>query len=136
MPTTSNPYPANAVAVTISMYESFRELPGGRCEGYGPFEGLGDNNIAYLTGATNRTGPLTGTFATGFTESATQRSPFYTCDITVTFSTDYPDSGGYYIQVGNPSQFKFGPYKAETGPTGSTGPYGAIRVRACPAASC
>ena len=116
------------IAVTISMYRFFRELPGGGCEGYGRFEGLNANNIAYLTGATDPWG-VEGTFATGFTRSETQTSPFYGCDITVTFSTDYPDPRGYYVKVG--TQFEAGPFTPTPGPF--TEPFGSQHAMARPA---
>lgn len=112
------------------MYRFFRELPGGDCEGYGQFEGLHGGNIAYLTGARDPTG-ATGTFATGFTNSEIQRSPFYGCDITVNFSTDYPDPAGYHVEVGNPSQFEAGPFTPKPGPL-----YGNLRITACDGRTC
>lgn len=113
------------------MYRSFRELAaGGGCEGSGQFAGLRTNNIAHLTGATDPTG-FEGTFATGFTRSETQRSPFYGCDITVTFTTGFPDTRGYIVAVGNPNIFKAGPFTPEPGPL-----YGAIRITACDGTTC
>ena len=85
---------------------------------------LDDNNIAYLTGATIES------FATGSTKSSTFPNPFSkgtnACDITVTFTPRPPDPGGYHLQVGNPGQWKAGPYTADPGPLGM------IRLAACP----
>ena len=126
VPTLPTAPPANpaTVTVTVAMFEQFTELSGGRCAGYGTFTGLDDNNIAYLTGATIES------FATGFTKSATFPNPFSkgtnACDITVTFTPRPPDPGGYHLQVGNPGQWKAGPYTADPGPLGM------IRLGACP----
>ena len=96
------------------MFEQFTELSGGRCAGYGTFTGLDDNNIAYLTGATIES------FANPL------RKGTNACDITVTFTPRPPDPGGYHLQVGNPGQWKAGPYTADPGPLGM------IRLAACP----
>ena len=126
VPTLPAAPPANpaTVTVTVAMFEQFTELPGGRCAGYGTFTGLDDNNIAYLTGATIES------FATGSTKSSTFPNPFSkgtnACDITVTFTPRPPDPGGYHLQVGNPGQWKAGPYTADPGPLGM------IRLAACP----
>ena len=110
--------------MSVSLFDQFTELPGGRCAGYGTFTGLDDDNVAYLTGATIES------FATGFTKSSTFPNPFSqgttACDITVTFTPTPPDPGGYRLQVGNPSQWNAGPYKADPGPLGM------IRLAACP----
>ena len=69
-------------------------------------------------------------FATGFAKSSTFPNPFSkgtnACDITVTFTPRPPDPGGYHLQVGNPGQWKAGPYTADPGPLGM------IRLAACP----
>jgi hypothetical protein len=110
--------------VTVALFEQFTELAGGRCAGYGTFTGLAENNIAYLTGATIES------FATGFTKSSTFPNPFNqranACGITVIFTPSPPDPGGYRLQVGNPSQWRAGPYKADPGPLGT------MRLAACP----
>jgi hypothetical protein len=115
------------------MYEQFTETENSRCEGHGSFKGLGPNNIAYLIGATDHNA-LTGVFATGFTEAQTDLwdGRNKACDITATFNLfgSRYDPAGYDIQIGNPSQWKAGPYQPDPGP------YGTIRVRACPGAAC
>jgi hypothetical protein len=132
LPPTSPTYGPGEIVVTISMYEQFTEIGGGGCEGHGPFEGLSSNNIAYLIGTTNRNA-LTGVFATGFTRTQTVCWDGHNkaCDVTARFNlAGDPDPAGYDIQIGNPSQWKAGPYQPDPGP------YGTIRLRACPGPTC
>lgn len=122
----------DTVQVVIGIYnpQVYTDLGAGACEGRPPFEALHSNNVAYLIGASKPGG--SGALSTGFTVSELVDGENGTgCETRIEFLTEVsPDRHGYYVQVGNPSQWRAGPVHPPNGNRGH------IWLAACQGVDC